>query len=190
MRACTFAGFFLRQGSSQRFALALNSAQAAQPGTFDPSFGNHGEVTTDFGPGGEGEEGARAIALQPDGKIVVAGRSNSFSFGLVRYKANGSLDRTFGPNGNGKVTDFPNASQGAAAVAVQPDGKILAVFGVNLSTAPYYEFARARYLPNGSLDPGFGQGGKLTTDFGGYAWPAAMSLEPGGKILVAGHGHR
>jgi uncharacterized delta-60 repeat protein len=156
------------------------SAQAAA-GELDPSFGSGGLVTTDFG--GRGDFGL-AVTLQADGKIVAAGNSSvvgvfSVSFALARYNPNGSLDSTFGSGGT-VLTSFGGPLSAAADVVVQPDGKIVAV-GVAGS-----DFGIARYSSNGTLDPTFGSGGLVTTDFGGSDQANGVALQPDGKIVVVG----
>ena len=88
-------------------------------GSLDTSFGAGGKVTTPIGA-------ANALVLQPDGKLVAAG-SNYISpsdFVLVRYNPNGSLDTSFG--GDGKVTTAIGFGAEANALALQPDGKLVA----------------------------------------------------------------
>ncbi|HEY9403357.1 MAG TPA: carboxypeptidase regulatory-like domain-containing protein [Pyrinomonadaceae bacterium] len=173
-------------------------------GSRDTSFGMNGTVTTAFNNRASGS----AVVIQPDGKIVVAGstgnqNSSRDDFALARYNPDGSLDTTFGPNGDGKViTDFSNNSaDGAGDVTLQPDGKIVAIGRTstvtvgspipveNLSPA---NFALARYNPNGTLDASFGAGGadgdgKVTTDFlSGQDIAYAVVLQPDGKLVAAG----
>ncbi|MBI3345430.1 MAG: hypothetical protein HY028_11360 [Gammaproteobacteria bacterium] len=158
-------------------ALAPLCAYAA-PGDLDPSFGNGGKVVTNFF--GSSDE-ANAVALQPDGKIVVVGE-NGTDFLVARYNADGSLDSSFGTGGR-VTTDF-GAEDVAQAVAIQPDGKIIVVgYTINGSSG---DFALARYNPNGSLDSGFGGSGKLVTDFGGYDLAYAVALQPDGKLIAGG----
>ena len=89
-------------------------------GSLDPSFGQNGRVTTDLGA----SEGANALVLQPDGKLVVAGESGG-DFALARYNPDGSLDTSF--SGDGIVTtDFAGWGDVAYAVALQDDGRIVA----------------------------------------------------------------
>ena len=106
-----------------------------------------------------------------NGKIVVVGTATDAStganpkFALARYNPNGSLDTSF--SGDGKqTTDFGATRDGATGVALQGDGKIVAV-GAAGSAATSSDFALARYNPNGSLDTSFSGDGKQTTDFGG-----------------------
>jgi len=155
-------------------------------GSLDVSFGVGGLVTTDFGGSDEG----LAVALQKDGKIVVAGTSNDggdFDFALARYNTDGSLDVTFNPTGSlpGTVTtDFGDTDRGNA-VAVQKDGKIV-VAGAS-DTGGINDFAVARYNTDGSLDVSFGTGGTVITDFSGNEdFALAVAIQKNGKIVVAG----
>ncbi|MCU7842016.1 MAG: DUF4347 domain-containing protein, partial [Candidatus Thiodiazotropha sp. (ex Troendleina suluensis)] len=158
-------------------------------GSLDTTFDTDGIVITDIGT--SSNDIGNSVTLQPDGKILVAGSSDS-DFALVRYNSDGSLDATFDGNsgfGNGIVTtDIGTSSADTGySVAVQADGKIL-VAGLSNN-----DFALARYNADGSLDTTFdgdsGTGnGKVTTDIGtlsndiGYS----VTLQPDGKILVAG----
>jgi uncharacterized delta-60 repeat protein len=160
------------------------SAQAA-PGDLDLGFGSNGKVLTDFGSSSIDQ--ALAVALQPDGKIVAAGGSGS-DFALARYNADGSLDSSFGSGGK-VLTDFGSSSiDGARAVALQPDGRIVAA-GTSRAGGSF-DFALARYNADGSLDPGFGSGGKVLTDIGSSSFDQALAiaLQPDGKIVAAGNG--
>jgi uncharacterized delta-60 repeat protein len=135
-----------------------------------------------------GGDNATAIALQPDGKIVVAGVSDG-DFALARYLSNGTLDLTFGSNGT-VLTDFSGGSHDVAtALALQPDGKIVVagrshLFGPDDDT----DFALARYLPNGTLDPTFGHNGMVLSDFGAQESVSfqELALQQDGKIVAAG----
>ena len=80
---------------------------------------------------------------------------------MARYLPDGSLDRTFGADGK-VISDF--GWRGAFALTLQPDGKLVAAGAQDIGNRP--AFALGRYLPNGSLDPAFGVGGKVATDFG------------------------
>jgi uncharacterized delta-60 repeat protein len=154
-------------------------------GTLDSSFGTGGKVLTDVG--GLGDIIA-AIALQSDGKIVAAGFSfteNIFDFSVVRYHANGLLDTSFG-NGGKVITDFQNNDDEAFAMVLQPDGKIV-VAGLTADSSFKLDFALVRYLSNGALDPSFGTGGKVVTDFFGSDDQGFALLRQGdGKLIVAG----
>jgi uncharacterized delta-60 repeat protein len=160
-----------------------NRVQAAE-GDLDPTFGSGGKVTTDFF--GSFEE-AHALAIQTDGKIVavgLAGNGTGEVFALARYNSDGSLDTTFGTGGK-VTTDFGGTVAAASAMAIQTDGKIVAVgFAGNSSGG---DFVVARYNADGSLDPTFGIGGKVTTDyFGDFDQALAVAIQADGKITAAG----
>ena len=142
-------------------------------GSLDPSFGSEGKVITDLG----GNEGSDSVALQPDGKIVVAGVSSG-NFAIVRYNSDGSLDPSFGSEGK-VIIDF-GSNESGGNIAIQPDGKIV------MAGESAGNFAISRYNSDGSLDSSFGTEGKLTTDLGGQDYGLGIVLQPDGKILVAG----
>ena len=124
-----------------------------------------------------------AVAIQKDGKIVVVGlvalAKRHTQLGLVRYLPSGELDTGFGENGT-VVTNF--AALGEAAVAIQPDGKIVAACGLDGPRS----FGVGRYESDGTLDAGFGDGGKVRTRFPGGAGAHAVLVQPDGKIVVGG----
>jgi uncharacterized delta-60 repeat protein len=162
------------------FVVSVPLPARAAAGDLDSTFGDGGEVVTLMPDRGWADQ----IAIQPDGKLVVSGfdgKDNVTDFGIVRYNTDGSLDTTFGPDGTGIViTDFGGQDY-ARAVILQPDGKILAGgSGAN-------DFAMARYSTDGTLDPTFGVGGKVTTDFAGSQDVIrGLVLQPDGKIVAAG----
>jgi len=162
-------------------------------GSLDSTFGAGGLVVTDLGTQ---EDEAQGVSLQDDGRIVVAGRSGPHptrDFALVRYNADGSLDGSF--DGDGKVTVDFGGLDFAFDLAIQADGKIVAV-GATVPPDAEHDFAVARLNPDGSLDTQgldprmdapFGTGGKVTTDFEDEGDQAtSVAIEPSGKILVAG----
>ncbi len=155
-------------------------------GTLDTGFGTGGIVTTAIG---SEDDIAYALAIQSDGKILVAGTSNNGSnndFAIVKYTTTGSLDTTFGPNHNGKVTTPVGDNFAAAsALVVQSDKKIM-VAGISYD-AFNSDFALVRYKEDGSLDTGFYAGGIVTTSIGsGLDVVGAVRLQSG-KIVVAGY---
>ena len=165
----------------------FGSAQA-DGGALDPAFGTGGVVMTPTPPGTILENGdLKAVALQADGKIVVGGHAqsttaHSTTFAVARYEADGSLDSTFGTGGV-VTTDFGNDWEGVQGLAIQPDGKIVAV-GTTGGIV-----ALARYSPDGSLDPAFGSAstpGTVQSDVIGGGGAQAVALQPDGKIVVAG----
>ena len=154
-------------------------------GSLDTTFGTGGKLTTDFGAE---MAGASGIAVQADGKILLGGSvwygSNS-DFALARYEASGTLDMGFGTGGK-VTTAFGVGDDGASSVAIQADGKIL--LGGSASNGSNSDFALARYNANGSLDAGFGIGGKITTDFAGAAdYALCAALQADGKVLLGGY---
>ena len=188
------AGSLIHDNWTTAFLLARFNSD----GSLDTTFGNQGVTVTGFG---DGSTDGRAIVLQPDGKIIVAGVSGAGpyselnDFALARYNANGSLDPAFGTGGKLK-THFPgvyNTGSNATAVALQSDGKII-VAGRYKNEGSYREFALARYNANGSLDPSFGSGGMLTTSMGaGDSAALSIVLLPNGRIVLTGYftaGHR
>jgi uncharacterized delta-60 repeat protein len=161
-------------------------------GTPDVSFGVDGKVTTDIGGGTD--DTPSAIAIQPDGRILVVGttinlRLFHINFVLVRYNGDGSIDSSFGQNGGTVIVEFksPVADTGSA-VAVQPDGKILVGGKTNL-TFTISAFALARFNADGSLDESFGSGGKVRLPFPAPYTQAVLSqlaIQPDGKIVAMG----
>jgi uncharacterized delta-60 repeat protein len=158
-------------GGSNFQELSLTVDPAAQAGMLDPTFGTGGKVLTDFG---FANDIANAVALQPDGKLVVGGWAGN-DFSLARYNPDGSLDPSFGDGGLVR-TNFANGAAESVdhidGIALQPDGKIVAVGGSN------GDFALARYNPDGRLDMSFGMGGLVVTDFGtGSARARGVALQ-------------
>ncbi|MEZ0267820.1 MAG: PKD domain-containing protein [Phycisphaerae bacterium] len=164
------------------FALARYNAD----GSLDASFGVGGVVRTDFGS--DADE-AYAIAVQPDGRIVLAGQTrtaaNFYDFAVARYNVDGTLDGSFGAGGKAVVA-FGNDYDQATAVVVTPDGKILVAGSATESFVSV--FAVARLNANGSLDASFGTGGKAVAGFDdAYAGAAAMAVQADGAIVLAGY---
>ena len=166
-----------------RFALSRYNVD----GTLDDAFGGDGKVTSTFFAN---ESFVNDVAIQDDGKIVAAGYvvnevTRSFQpsrFALARYNSDGTLDRTFG--GNGKVTTRVASRAKASAVAIQPDGKIVAA---GLAWKDHrFVFALARYNTNGSLDRTFGDDGTLTTFFNFPMGETDLAIQPDGKIVLVG----
>lgn len=171
-------------------SVAVSSAPAlANPGDLDPGFNGDGTAVTHLA----GTDWGEAVAVQPDGKIVVAATASGRSahrFAIVRYTAAGKLDSTFSGNGKAqtKISDCGCAS--AFALALQPDGKIVVAGMTWVMTSNGLgraRFALVRYRSNGSLDRSFGQKGRIITDLSrGYEAAHAVIVRPNGKIVVAG----
>jgi uncharacterized delta-60 repeat protein len=185
--------------------IAVSSA-AADPGDLDPSFNGDGLLTTDMPRRFDVIED---VALQANGKIVVAGWSykRSFparltgpnaspyaAFALARFNRDGTLDRSFG--GDGRVlTGFPGTNAAAFAVAIQPDGKIVAAGKAGESSGQKgVSFALVRYRWNGTLDRTFHGDGKVRTDLRAVTGASRrdediafdLVIRPNGKIVAGG----
>ena len=144
-----------------------------------------------------GGSAVKAITIQPDGKIVAVGRASpTFDgavFGIARYNPDFSLDTSFASGGQ-LVVDWPLAGvysgSEANAVVAQPDGKIV-VAGKAIDANHQYVAAVLRLNADGSLDDGFGSGGKIWFGCGGStptngAWINAVKLDTQGRIYAAG----
>ncbi len=153
-------------------------------GVVDSSFGTNGVARINYF---NEDHNAYSVAFQADQKLlVVAGitHSGKRDFCVLRYTTNGTIDSTFGTNGR-VITPFSSGSNTAHAVSVQDDQKIL--LAGFLGTTPNHDFALARYTTTGSLDAGFGIGGKVITDFGEDDVAFAMAIQTDKKIVLAGH---
>ncbi len=152
-------------------------------GALDTGFGSAGVVGTDFGS----NDDAYGLALQADGRIVVVGRvqvGGGYDFGIARYAPNGQLDGSFGAGGKLAV-DFADGADYARAVVIQADGRI--VVGGQAGGTGRNTFALLRLLPDGSLDTGFGSGGKVQTAIGtGNALGYGLALAADGRLVLAG----
>src|SRR2546430_2519420 len=166
--------------------LTLSTSMAAAPGDLDPTFGNGGIAIANHGNTPIIFYSAWAMAIQPDGKIIVVGEGTTgghWDSAVVRYNPNGSLDTTF--NGSGKVlTPVGRAS----SVAIQADGKIIAAGG-NQTGGSQNGFTLVRYNSDGSLDTSFNGTGVAVTPVGDAGSGASdLAIQPDGKIVVVGSG--
>jgi uncharacterized delta-60 repeat protein len=155
-------------------------------GSLDTTFGRSGWVTTSFSAGSTRDE-ANAVAIQTNGQIVAAGQAQVGDFGVARYNPNGSLDTSFGSAGK-VLVDFGGIDK-AYDLALQGDGKIV-VGGGSLASPTIDNLALARLNPSGSLDTGFGNGGRVAVnspigDSTIHAWNG-ISLQSDGKIVTVG----
>jgi uncharacterized delta-60 repeat protein len=160
------------------------ATRMAPTGVLDSSFGSGGVVTVRIN-GGAGVDSGAGLALQADGKIVIAGSGRNGTYGpltfaAVRLTTSGSLDQSFG---HGGITNVAIGSTSIAnALVIQPDGKIV-LAGTALDA--HNEFAVARLNPDGSLDAGFGSSGTTTfPNYTGGAW--GLGLQRDGKLVLAG----
>lgn len=159
-------------------AYAGDLTTALQPGDLDPTYGAGGKVKTDF-PTTAALGGA---ALQPDGKIVVAGiAGNTDPYIVARYASDGSPDLTFGTANGRQTAPFTVL---ARAVAVQSDGKII-VGGVGQGGVPF-SCALFRLNSNGTTDTTFGTNGLVVVNFPSESSVYDIVVLPDGKILVSG----
>ncbi|MFN2227549.1 MAG: delta-60 repeat domain-containing protein [Anaerolineae bacterium] len=157
---------------------------AAAEGDLDATFGAGGLVTTTVGL----QADARAVVVQGDGKIVVAGSRLSPDYetgaALARYLPGGTLDPDFGTGGLATEPAPPGTVAVCRDVALQTDGKI--VCAGFAATAGRSHFLLARYRADGSLDPAFGSGGVVTTAINSQDSASAVLIQPDAKIVVAG----
>lgn len=154
-------------------------------GTTDLTFNTTGKAFLNFNNHNSFCTGS---VLQPDGKIILAGFTEStggHDFALARLNSNGTTDVTFGDNG--KVTASPGITSFCDAVALQPDGKILAAGHTLEPFTLSNVFVVYRFNPDGALDTTFGNNGKVLTAIGNDSAIAnCMALQPDGKIILAG----
>ncbi|MBI3648890.1 MAG: hypothetical protein HY240_09105 [Actinobacteria bacterium] len=153
-------------------------------GTLDATFGSGGIVTTSFG---SGTDHAHAVAIDANGKIVVAGYSDnitSHDFSIARYTSSGALDGTFGSGGT-TTTSLGTGDDEINGMAIDANGKIVVAGQTVVSLKN--EFALARYTTSGSLDTTFGSSGSVKTDVGAGSDAAnAVAIQGNGKIVAAG----
>lgn len=153
-------------------------------GGLDPSFDGDGIAVVDLG--GTNDLG-QALLLQPDGRILIGGRSQlagDDDFGLARVSATGALDGTFGSGGTVR-TSFGTGFDAIFALAQQGDGRIVAAGSATVGGGE--AIALVRYGVGGALDPTFGTGGKATTAIGTNAVALAVALQPDGRIVSGGY---
>ncbi|MBI5467012.1 MAG: hypothetical protein HY975_02240 [Candidatus Kerfeldbacteria bacterium] len=169
--------------SGSTFTVARYNAN----GSLDTSFDTDGIATTLIGSYGF----ARAVAIQSDGKIVVAGQTfngSDYDFAVARYNTNGSLDTSFDTDGI-QTTAFDTGEDSAYGLALQTDGKIVVAGLVSISSIA--EFGIARYNTNGSLDTGFDTDGKVATLIGTQgSWAYSVAIQPSDQKIVVGGSSR
>ena len=179
-------------------ASQVNAIATQVPGNLDLSFADGAGAIASLVVGSGGHSHLTAIAIQPDGKMVLAGYCGgptSQDFCVARIHADGTLDATFvGPNGNGggkALLDIGNANDAASAVAIQSDGKI--VIAGSCYNGVNSDFCIARLNPNGSRDATFngpagaGNGQEMLPIGFSDDYATAMALQPEGKIVLVGY---
>jgi len=164
----------------------------AAPGDLDLTFGSGGLVVTSF-TNPPYQDSPSSIQVQPDGKIVVCGEiieddpnfSFTVSFFIARYHPNGTFDTSFGTNGKIVAPINSGGEFVGREIALQPDGKIIAVGYRTIS--PLTHVAVNRYNSDGTLDSSFGTGGKVVTQIGDSATSANLvAVQADGRIIVVG----
>ena len=157
-------------------------------GTLDPTFGYQGLRYLSVGTF---DTNVRTLALQPDGKLVIAGRyengpddATGDSF-VARLHADGNLDLSFGQNGVVKTAASSNMDE-FTTVTVLPDGRILAAGEMTNSDATQSYFLLARYESNGDIDLNFGNGGIASVGMLTFNFVGGMVVEANGRIVLAG----
>ena len=159
---------------------ALQRYDAA--GALDAGFGSGGTAVATIT---SKSDQANTVVVQNDSKIVVGGTAwtgTAEGFGVARYLATGVLDTTFGSSGK-RVTKVGDIGFDSS-LALQSDGKIVQA-GIS-TTGNLSSFTLLRYNTNGSLDAGFGSGGKVITSFGGSSGVGGLAMQSDGKIVAAG----
>jgi uncharacterized delta-60 repeat protein len=176
-------GSALVNAATQRSTQALTVTVRGTAGMADTSFAGGSFLTRV----GASEDYAQAVAVQADGKVLVAGSTASNAgtqIAVVRYGRDGAVDTSFGSDGRAIVA-VGTRDDRAMAIAVQSDGKIV-VAGLTQQGASGYDFALVRLQANGALDTGFGSNGRVVTDFGGDSDRAFALLVLPDSSLVAG----
>jgi uncharacterized delta-60 repeat protein len=157
-------------------------------GSLDTTFDHDGILTTDFCY----HDNAYSVAIQNDGKIIVAGASYdtvNITMGknlmLIRYNADGSMDNSFGTGGK-VITEVTNQADIAYAVTIQSNGKIVTV-GQSSDGVSNFQIILTRYNTNGSLDTTFDHDGLVTTNIASeHEFGEAIALQADGNIVIAG----
>jgi uncharacterized delta-60 repeat protein len=160
----------------------------------DPGFGQAGQVIGTFGST-NGSAKASALAIQPDGKIVVSGTittgsETSYEIVVERFDADGTIDTTFGQGGTSVVASVPDGNDLDVVVSnkvlIQPDGKIVLAASFPVNQVSQNDVIRLD--ADGSLDSTFGLGGfaGVTNLQATSSTIAGLALQADGKIVLAG----
>lgn len=163
-------------------SVVISCADAGEPGTLDPAFGDGGIVWLKYPA-----SGAHAVAVQSDGKIVVGGFTGGSGgkFAIARLLPSGALDTSFGSGGLVE-RQVGTVNSDIRALAVLPDGRILAT-GATREPATHFTFTTVRVLADGGADTTFGTGGLVVTSIPGRdAYASSIAVQPDGKFLVGG----
>lgn len=181
-------GKIIQVGQTYNFiSTEFGVARLLANGAPDPAFGADGRVSLPVE--GNSNDYCRAVALLPDGKILIGGQYNlnaDDDWALMRLTPTGALDNSFGTGGLGGA-DIAGGIERGRAMSLLPDGKILLGGSRRLSSAAGFDFAVMRLNANGALDNSFGQQGLATLDFNNNNDEGfGMAVQPDGKILLGG----
>jgi len=171
-------------GTNCDVALARYNAN----GSLDNTFSGDGKQITDYGGLDNGSLGG--VAIQADGKIVVAGYSwngSNYDFAVYRYLSNGGLDKSFSGDGRVRIGFGAGRQDYASDLAIQSDGKIVVVGYTGSASFTNNNFAIARLNANGSLDNTFSGDGRQMTNMGADDYALSLALQSNGRIVVAGY---
>lgn len=169
------AGFSL-QGSGRDFAVARLNSDGSLAGTHTIDFGSWQDIAT-------------SVAIDPGGKILVAGYSDQgvagYDFATARLTNGLQLDSSFGMNGR-QAVDFYSTDDWANGIALQPDGSVV-VAGVASQGSSGPDAALARLTPSGQMDSMFDSDGRVTVNLGSADdGAAAVAVRQDYKIVAAG----
>jgi uncharacterized delta-60 repeat protein len=193
----TVYGMALQDDGSFLVAGQVYNSQYTVGDSFLTRFRSDGQPDTAFGANGSAfifgsglnNNAALAVAVQEDGKIVIAGyrasnaQGTGKDFQVARFLPNGSIDINFGAQGV-TVVDFVGGEDFATALALAPDGKIVVAGPI---TGYYSIWGVARLTSSGQLDSSFNGGGWTYVDFNGHNSVNAVLVQPDRKIILGGH---
>ena len=166
------------------WVLTLGAPVSAAPGDLDTSFSGDGRQVVDLG----GSEEAYAVAIRPNGKILIVGTTNAggdSDFLIVQLEEDGDLDASFGGGDGVVTTDFFGGYDSAYALTLLGSGKFL-VAGQATDGQGKSRFAVARYRASGALDANFAKGGRRTVRFGKNVTALAIVRLPDGSMVLVG----
>lgn len=178
-------------GAALVLGVMLAPAAHAPPGDLDPTFGDGGIVITDFGLG---NNPGLDIAADDSNNIVVTGSASNgtnLDAFVARYTPDGALDQTFGQGGVATVNFGPQNDRSfdddyGLSIRIDDDDRIV-IGGTVLGAGSGFDFALARFNPDGSLDTTFGGDGTVVTDFGGTSQVVQdLAIAPDGDLVVVG----
>jgi len=160
---------------------------AQTPGTLYQYFGNDGIVLTDFDSNGDDDNASQVAVMQDDFKIILGGNTymnGTSNLMIARYNPHGSPDMSFGSNGI-KVFPFGGSDDYLTDIALQPDGKIVAV---GYTTGDETSMLAMRLNADGTFDTGFSGNGMAVIDYGDSinSWAKSLSILEDGRILISG----